>query len=455
MKQLNFEEHRKRIENINRAEAGNRSFFRRHRIRDYMPGQVTYNLGDYPARFSIAPTEYDELLLRDLAKNGVELLQIHEEWNDPIRHFGADKFSSHDPKGLQAFVDLCHTVGIKIIPYISTGYFQVTDPDFREDFSRTKYNLADDYFCYRKCWAGSPSWREYLLPRTFAVLDRYGFDGIYNDWGYDGAWMSRDRARAKGLDVSKISVDDMPYDPELEDLLSMVYSEVKRRGGVYKLHADRNNTAPCKDKVYDYLWIGECVGDEDSYGIGKGYEPYIVPCQHADFSDMRYPDLYYAKVIPFMQFPLLKSGRPMRGLGIEADVPHDERSGEYRFMKRVHDYVAAHPDGPHVYSLWSSIPDDVTEYPRWCRYLALYRPMVTQNSVAYIELRASDEILSELLPNVYASMFVNEETYLVLSNLTDAPYELELCAFWKDRVTDQVARCFTVPPKQILFLMRA
>ena len=120
MKKLSTEEYRKRIENINSAERDNRKYFRRHRIRDYMPGQATYNLGDYPARFSISPTEYDYAMLKDLAENGVELIQIHEEWNDSIRHLGGDKFTSHDPDGLHKFVDLCHNFGIKIIPYVST-----------------------------------------------------------------------------------------------------------------------------------------------------------------------------------------------------------------------------------------------------------------------------------------------------------------------------------------------
>jgi len=191
MWELSLEAQRRRLGNIRSAEAGNREYFRRHRVGEYMPGQATYHLGDYPARFSIEPAEYDHRMLEDLARNGVELIQIHEEWNDALRHLGGDKFTSHDPRGLERFVDLCHSFGLKIIPYVSTGYFQVTDPDFSESFARTSYELADSHFRYRKCWAGSPQWRAYLLPRTFEILDRYGFDGIYNDWGYDGAWLAR------------------------------------------------------------------------------------------------------------------------------------------------------------------------------------------------------------------------------------------------------------------------
>ena len=97
MKELTLDQHRIRIENINSAELGNKAYQGRHRIRDYMPGQAVYNLGDYPAKFSIEPTEYDYNMLKDMAANGVEMIQIHEEWNDSIRRFGADKFSSHDP----------------------------------------------------------------------------------------------------------------------------------------------------------------------------------------------------------------------------------------------------------------------------------------------------------------------------------------------------------------------
>ena len=99
MKLLTLEEHRQRIRNLNDAEKNNRQYLRRHRVREYLPAQATYNLGDYPARFSMEPTEYDYNMLKDMAENGVQMIQLHEEWNDAIRRFGADKFSSFDKDG--------------------------------------------------------------------------------------------------------------------------------------------------------------------------------------------------------------------------------------------------------------------------------------------------------------------------------------------------------------------
>ena len=85
MKQLTLEQHRARLDNLRRAHREVRSFTRDLRIRDYLPGQIIYYLGDYPAPMSIAPTEYDYNLLKSYAEHGVGMIQVHEEWNDTIK----------------------------------------------------------------------------------------------------------------------------------------------------------------------------------------------------------------------------------------------------------------------------------------------------------------------------------------------------------------------------------
>ena len=452
MKQLTFEQHRARIQNINEAEASNKKYFRRARVRDYMPGQATYNLGDYPYPFKIEPTEYDYNMLKDMAEKGIELIQLHEEWHDSVRMYGADKFNSHDPEGMKNFVKLCHHFGIKVIPYVSTGFFHEFDPDFREEFTHgVKYCMGGLHHKYRRCSAGKAEWREYMLPRTFAILDNYGFDGIYNDWGLQSSYsVSGNRLMREGIGV---------YDPEMEDLIGLIYSEVKRRGGVYKLHCDGNANAPCIDKVYDYLWIGENQ-KATTLGVGKNFHDYVVPCQDKVTLNLDNPDLYFANVIPFMQFPLLTSrGRPFLGKRKDADCVSYGREDpkynrEYLFDCKVADYMKDHPNGPYVYSLWSSVPDDVTEYPRWCEYLALYRPMVERDSLVYIELRECDELVSAIPEKVVVSMFVNEEKYLVVSNLEDAPYELVLRNKWCDRRSGEIKNSFIIEPGKIIFLKK-
>ena len=453
MKNLTLEEHRARIEAVRAAADNCRGYLSRHRIGEYLAGQCIYSIGDYPAKFSIEPTDYDYNTLKSLAENGVQLIQIHEEWNDSVRHFGADKYSTFDPAGMKHFVELCHFFGIKIIPYISSGYFHIYDPDFRDEFSlNPNANCVGMHFHYRCCSSGSPAWREYVLPRTFRVLDTYEFDGIYNDWGYDGGAYARLMAKQNGGDPAA----PVTYDPEEEDLLSTIYTEVKARGGVYKLHCDGNRRPPVKDKVYDYLWIGEGIRDT-AIGVGKDYPPYVVPCQDKRSHNSVSSERYFAMTIPFLQFPLLTYGRPLLGCNIHENIPYygtENPNSEYNYNRQVEEYMKDHPNGPYVYSLWSAIPDDVEDYPRWCRYFALYKPMVEPNSIAYIDLSDCADIASALPENVFASMFVNEKRYLVVSNLSGGDYALTLSEPWTDRVSGQTAQSFTIPDGKLLFLVK-
>ena len=71
---LMFDNQKKRIDNIRHAEGANKKYYKRVRISDYISGQAIYNLGDYPARVSAQPTEYDVKLVKSLAeKHGLEI----------------------------------------------------------------------------------------------------------------------------------------------------------------------------------------------------------------------------------------------------------------------------------------------------------------------------------------------------------------------------------------------
>ena len=445
----NLEQQRRRVRNIELSEKNNRSYFKRHRIRDYLPGQVVYSLSDYPAKASFAPTNYDIDLVRDLAKRGVGLIQLHEDWNDSVRVYGADKYSCYDPDGLKEFVKLCHSEGIKVIPYVSTGYIHEFDPDFRPEFIRLRSNLRARHLCYLRCNPASEYWREFIINKNFQVIDEYGFDGIYNDMGYDKKQQIKEAALARGETEYTV-----PYGFEIEDLLSTIYSGIKERGGIYKLHADSNLAPACKDKVYDYLWIGESMTTVE-YGVGKDYYQYVVPCP--DFQANVQGDYHYhvAKSVPFMQFPLIARGRPLLGLAANVDgvtYYQNLNEGKRAWHNEIFEYMKEHPNGPYVYGLWSSIPDAPENYDVWSHYLALYRPMVMENSLCYVELRDSEDIISPLEGNVFASMFVNEERYIVLSNFTGKPYELKLSGIWENRENGVRSSTFTVENERVLFL---
>jgi len=169
-------------------------------------------------------------------------------------------------------------------------------------------------------------------------------------------------------------------------------------------------------------------------------------------------DAYFAMTIPFVQFPLLTHGRPTMGRCI--DVPGvtqyntEDPLRLYHYFKKVRDFADAHPDGPYIYSEWSQIPDDVEDYPRWCRYLNLYKPMVQDETIVYMEIRDTDMILSPIPDKVYISLFTSHEEYMVVSNMADTPYALETKDLWRDRVSGKTGTQFTIPASRILFLKR-
>ena len=243
-------DYRKRIANVKYANSVVKSCLRRMHIHDYIPGQVIYNLGEYPNKMTIRPTAYDHDLIRKLSENGVGLIQIHEEWNDAMRIMGADKFSSHDKDGLKEFIDLCHSFHIKVLPYLSSGFFDERDPDFTEKFvADPKLMLVQNYYRYRCCNAASPEWNQYLFDNLHRMMDEYAFDGIFNDMGYD-------RRDGEG---NPYGMEE--YDPYIEDLLVRMYSVVKNEyHGIVKLHIGELQLPVSNEKIYDYLWVGESIG---------------------------------------------------------------------------------------------------------------------------------------------------------------------------------------------------
>jgi len=348
------ETERRRLQNLAAATASVRSCSRQHFIGAYLAGQVTYNLGEYPKRFSIAPTEYDYRLLAELARHGVTLIQLHEEWNDSERRLGADKFTCHDPEGLRAFVRLAHSFGIKVILYASTGFFEATDPDFDPAWSHPAAHLVELYFDYACCSPASPGWRAYLLPRLERILDEYEVDGLYDDLGY------RAPCSLSPWDPSWVSPgEETPtYSAALEDLLATVADLVHRRGGVFKVHASAANPPACRLKVYDYLWVGEGVENLDRMRAGTCLiEPYVVPGYDLSRAQVADEDDLYLHAVPFMQFPLRIDGRPFTGERAVVEGMNYRR-GENCFWTRhcrsQWRRLQENPDTPPMYGWWDS-----------------------------------------------------------------------------------------------------
>jgi len=80
-----------------------------------------------------------------------------------------------------------------------------------------------------RCSPASPGWRAYFLPHLVRILEEYGVDGIYNDWGYTPNMWKVNREPA-GDEVP--AFEETPeYDGALADLLQLIYAEVNAAAG--------------------------------------------------------------------------------------------------------------------------------------------------------------------------------------------------------------------------------
>jgi hypothetical protein len=453
-------DHRRRLQNIALAARDIRTCMRRHLVTNYLPGQCCYNMGEYPARQRWDVNEYDAQELDRLKSHGIELLQVMDDWNDRLRLYGGHKLTAINPAGFRRFVDMVHQRGMKIVAYASSGYFAHCDPEFREEWARPNDGFHGGYWDLIRCSPASPGWRAYVLPRMVRILDEFGVDGLYNDWGYVPNAKKKQHTLAR--DEVPAFEETPEFDGALTDLLQLIYAEVTRRGGIYKVHADTvNQPLTAGAKVYDYLWVGEGVGNADGLREAvKNHAPYVVPCidmSQAKVGDEEEP---YLHAIPYMQFPLLHAGRPFTGERAVipcAKYPDPTKDHYLRRCAQVWKYYQAHPNGPYTYTWWDFFPGRAETRPTHARWLKRYRSLVEDGTRAWLEIGDSSLFAAALPKDVVASAFANRELYLVLANFGQQAAELETTTGYVDADSAQAApaKRWDLAPRSLKILRRS
>jgi hypothetical protein len=418
------DDHRKRLVNVGVCTRKIRSCLRTHLITDYLPAQCVYNLGEYPSRTPWEPGEYDEQELDRLKDHGIQLIHVMDEWNDRYGLFGGNKLTAVNPEGFRRFVSMVHQRGIKILAYASTGYFSGSDPEYRPEWTRPG-DVIGGWWDLPRCSPASPGWRAYVLPRMMRILDEYELDGLYNDWGYVP---NADKQITEPAQDEVVAFrETAEYDGAVTDLLHLIYSEVKRRGGIYKLHADFSNQPKTGGlKVYDYLWVGEGVDNVDGLREAvKDHPPYVVPCIHGSLAKVEGQNEHFLHAIPYMQFPLLQGGRPLTGERGVIPIPRLPGVREGGFYEAAWEYYQAHPNGPYIYGGWDAIPPSDETRPTHAHWLKQYLPMVEDGTWAFLEITDSDLFVGPLPADCVASVFANRDLYLVLANYSRSPQRIE------------------------------
>jgi hypothetical protein len=453
-------EHRRRLENIARGGQAIRSCLRQWVVTDYLPAQCCYNLGEYPATKPWSWETYDEQELDRLREHGIQIIQWFDDWADPLRLCGGDKYTPAHPADVRRFIEMAHQRGMKVLPYASSCFLQRTDPDFRQEWSRPGDNLVLGYWNMARCSPASPGWRAYLLPRLARILDDYGADGIYIDGGYVSNRNRRLPAPAKDELVAFEETAEL--DGAFADLLALIYGEVKRRGGIMKLHVDGADAPRAGAlKVYDYLWVGEGVGNADGLRKAvKNHPPYVVPCIDQAFAQVASDDELFLHAIPYLQFPILQAGKPVTGERGAIPGVQYAPGGEDFWMKRCREIrreLQAHPEGPATYSIWDSFPGRPAARQAHARWLARYKPLVEAGTWAWLEVGESS-LFSEKLPlDVVGSVFANRELHLVLANYGQQPAQVTTTDAYVSSEAPSVpaAKQWRIAPRTLLILRRS
>ncbi len=411
------EDHRRRLQNIRLAEKTGTVSKAKHLVTDYIRGQFVWQSD----RFS----EKDEELIKYLAQNGIGMIQLwekvsrkdHKEGDDPNTwemHLGEKMYRPYDARLCAEFIETAHKYGIKVLPYTSTNFYRVIANDFDPAWALPRE--ADLCGVLAHCSPASPGWRERILKQYTGILDEFDFDGVYIDTGYTrpADYM---RLEPHYLPEAKVAEDEVlafeensDFDGAMGDLLALIYGEVKSRGGIVKIHKEGIDTIRTDMRVYDYLWVGECITDLDFMRQRTGfYRPYVVPDFNYKLED---DDERYLHSIPYMQFPVVRNGT--MGIGSpDADRPDFERQ-----LK------------------WLSLYTRLTEYGTWC----------------YIDCDAP-AIVPQKGKNTVVSLFINRDIYIVAANYgyTDDTVTVAgaACEYTPDGEGERINKSFVLPGRKL------
>jgi hypothetical protein len=249
----------------------------------------------------------------------------------------------------------------------------------------------------------------------------------------------------------------------MADLLQLIYAEVTRRGGIYKLHADYANQPQTGGaKVYDYLWVGENLTSADVLREAvKSHPPYVVPCIDMSFASIENDDDPFLHAIPYMQFPLLMAGRPWTGeRAMVPGVSYSPAPADADVWKKrcqaAWAYHQAHPDGPHVYGGWDAVPPRPGTQENHARWLNQYLPLAEDGTWAWLQVGDSDLFATGLPQGVVASVFANHEVYLVLANYGRTPQRVATATAYvpADSPVALASREWALPARSLRILVR-
>jgi len=417
-------------------------------VRDHRPGEVWYNLHEYPKLPLRQPSQEDWDRFASYAADGIEIVKFHMEWADWAEICGGDSATAADPAGLDVLVDMAHQHGLKVLLYFSSGFHDTRSSRFDPSWTVTNLHLREHFYDLALCSPRHPGWRAHVVQSARRIMTSHDVDGLYNDCGFfdtfDLAW--RHTHRPGDGDMPQ-AFRESPTDQEaFSDLLHLLHDEMKsqRPGAIMGLYCGRTRRPPVSGRPYDRLYVGEAVDSLDELVEATGrHEPYTYVIPDARMVTAN-PRTLYAVTMPHLQFPVSLGGAPVTGERITSDlVDYADPDNDYWIQVMARAAHHHRRTDPPSYGWWDSVPGDPEVRQTHRRFLQLWKEISPNGTRAFLDAQ-SDLVAGP--PGLTTSFFVSDRIYAVIANCTSQLAHARIATQFRDLEHGHGQHTIAIPP---------
>lgn len=202
-----------------------------------------------------------EMALDRVARLGVNVLYLHEKWNDMQN---SPFLTVTAANRLKLLVEEAHKRGIKVIPYF--GYeLSTLSPIFAGKADEFLFGGINRYWwrvpwqrALRVCY--NSGWKELFLEGLERLMDEFKFDGLYFDSIVTGSRCTNEKHGCGYRDFDGNLHGTYPIFA-CRDFMKRIYAIVHKRGGIVSTHS--YGAFPMATAAYcDTFWEGESAQAE-------------------------------------------------------------------------------------------------------------------------------------------------------------------------------------------------
>ena len=175
-----------------------------------------------------------------------------------------------DPEEFQAIVDRFHANGVKVLVYYGYEYPTIM-PDWNEHWRDYLIRpavgeaqggwQAETHRAYQSCYRSG--WAKDVEENVYAIVDRYGLDGIYTDGMYI-PWECANERHGCGWRDAKGKLHVTYPISAVRDLAERLYSGIHARGGTIDVHQSACMISPVlsfADSCFDGEHVQQSLAD--------------------------------------------------------------------------------------------------------------------------------------------------------------------------------------------------